>query len=262
MKILTVNLCIELGDVDRRLQALEQLVYVKKPDFIALQGVANNTLSSITTSAWGTRYPHVAQPPVKYETRTKPTVAILSTFPVLKSKTVYYEESKSLAIIAYYALQEKSMSKQIISISSTRLDCGPENSRRRQNDINQLMREMSEDRDCFIVGDLGLLRCVDGELELSEGWQDSWITSGNAGGGFTMDSGKNSLIRTAIKGRPDRILFRSLRYRLESTEVVGVEKYRGVHISSHFGVFSSFVHRDIALPTRPTPAITCSACAQ
>ena len=255
-----MNLCVEVGNVERRLQALEELVRDRKPDFIALQGVGNNTLSYIKTSAWGTRYPHLARPPVKYETRIKDTVAILSTFPVLKSRTVHYEDTAAqrLAIIGKYGVNDKSNIQHNICISSTLLDRGPEHSNLRENEINQLMHEMIEDEDCFIVGDLGLLLWVDGELVLSAGWKDAWTASGNAGGGYTMDSGKNSLIRTGVKSRPDRILFRSQRYRLESTEVVGLKKYRGTHISPHFGVFSTFVHLDATLPDHPKSAMPCS----
>ena len=255
-----MNLCVEAGDVERRLQALEQLVRAKKPEFIALQGVSNDTLSTIKTSAWGTRYPHLAQPPIKYETRTKPTVAILSTFPVLKSKTVYYEDTAAhrLAIIGYYVLHDKSKLQQYICVSSTLMDRGPEHSHLRENEVNQLMHEMIEDEECFILGDLGLLHSVDGELVLSGGWQDAWIASGNTGGGYTIDWRKNSLIHTSIQSRPDRILFKSLRYGLESIEVVGEEKYSGTHISPHFGVFSTFVHLDTILPDHPNSILPCS----
>ena len=259
MKLLTVNLCLEEGDVERRLQALEQLVRTKKPEFIALQGVSNDTLSYIKTGKWGARYPHVAQPPIKYETRTKPTVAILSTFPILKSKTIYYENTAAhrLAIIVYYVMHCKSNLQQYICVSSTLLDRGPEHSHLRENEINQLMHEMIEDEECFILGDLSLLHSVDGELVLSGGWQDAWITSGNTGGGYTMDSGKNSQIHTWTQSRPDRILFKSLRYKLDSIEVVGEEKFGGTH-SPHFGVLSNFLHLDTILPDHPNSVLPCS----
>lgn len=261
MKLLTVNLCMEAANLPERIEALGKLVRAKKPEFIALQGVNNETLGIIKASGWCVRYPHLTQPPTKYETRTKPTVAILSTYPVLKSTPVYYQDSTSnkLAIIGYYVMHDKQKVEHYICVCSTLLETGADNSHARESEINQLMYEMKDHDDCFVLGDLSLLKAVDGDLELSGGWQDAWLASGNSkGSGYTVDPGVNPLIKTGHRGRPDRVLFKSQRYGLDSAEVVGTEKYGATHVSPHFGVFAVFSPLDTILPDHSPTDLPCS----
>ena len=44
MKLLTVNMCMHVGPLQERLEALGKLVQSKRPEFIALQGVSNEIM--------------------------------------------------------------------------------------------------------------------------------------------------------------------------------------------------------------------------
>jgi hypothetical protein len=258
MKLLTFNLCIEVGSVPERLEALGKLARAKRPEFIALQGVNNETLKNIKTSTWGVRYPHITQPPTKYETRTKPTVAVLSTYPAVKSIPIYYQDStgNKVAIIGFYSMHDKQKVEHYVCVISTMLDPGVDNSLLREQEINELMYELRTHDDCFVLADLSLIGGVDGALELGGGWQDAWLASGKSPkNGHTVDPEVNPLIKSGQRDRPDRILFKSQRYALDSTEIVGTE---APHISPHFGVFSVFSPLDTILPDHPATDLPCS----
>ena len=261
MKLLTFNLCIEAGSVPERLEALGKLVSARRPEFIALQGVNNETLKNIKTSRWGARYPHLTQPPTRFETRTKPTVAVLSTYPAINSVTIDYHDStgKKTAIAGFFGMHDKQKVEHYICVCSTVLDAGMDNTLLREQEVNQLMYELKEHDDCFVMADLSLLSGLDGELELCGGWQDAWLASGNSPkSGYTIDPEKNPLIKSGARGRPDRVLFKTQRYSLDSAEIVGTETFGGTHISPHYGVLSVFSPLDTILPDHPATDLACS----
>lgn len=261
MKLLTFNLCVEVGSVTERLEALGELVRAKKPEYIALQGVTNDTLKTIKTSSWGVRYPHIAQPPTKFETRTKPTVAILSLYPAIKSVPINYHDSpgKKTAIVGYFSMHDKQKVEHYICVVSTTLDAGIDLSLIREQEINELMYELREHDDCFLLGDWSLISGVDGVMEFSGGWKDAWLSCGKSSkSGYTVDPEVNPLIKSGQRDRPDRILFKTQRYSLDSTEIVGTEKFKDVHISPHFGVLSVFSPLDTILPDHPPTDLPCS----
>lgn len=261
MKLLTFNLCIEVGNVSERLEALGKLVRAKRPEFIALQGVNNETLKNIKASQWGSRYPNITQPPTKFETRTKPTVAILSTYPSIKSITINYHDSvgKKMAIVGFFSMHDKQKKEHYICVCSTMLDPGLDQTLLREQEINELMYELREHDEVFVLADLCLISGVDGVLELSGGWQDAWEASGNSAmSGPTVDPEVNPLIKSGQQDRPDRILFKTQRYSLDSTEIVGREKLGGTHVSPHFGLLSTFSPLDTILPDHPSTDLPCS----
>ena len=261
MKLLTFNLCVEVGTVAERLEALGELVRAKRPEYIALQGVTNDTLKNIKTSGWAVRYPHITQPPTRFETRTKPTVAILSTYPAVKSVTIKYHDSpgRKMAVVGFFSMHDKQKVEHYICVVSTMLDPGLDLSLVREQEINELMYEIRDHDDCFLLADLGVVSGIDGTLELSGGWKDAWLSSGKSPkGGYTVDPEENPLIKSGQRDRPDRILFRTQRYSLDSTEVVGTEKLKGTHISPHYGVLSVFSPLDTILPDHPASDLPCS----
>ncbi|CAI8051192.1 hypothetical protein GBAR_LOCUS28038 [Geodia barretti] len=261
MKLLTFNMCVEVGSVAERLEALGELVRDKRPEYIALQGVTNDTLKTIKTSGWAARYPHITQPPTRFETRTKATVAILSTYPAVKSITINYHDSpgKKKAVVGFFSMYDKQKVEHYICVVSTMLDPGLDLSLIREQEINELMYELRDHDDCFLLADMGLIAGVDGSLELSGGWKDAWLACGKSPkDGHTVDPDSNSLIKSGQRDRPDRILYRTQRYQLDSTEVVGTAKFKGTFISPHFGVLSVFSPLDTILPDHPVTDLPCS----
>ena len=55
MKLLTVDMCMQAGQLQERLEALGKLVQSRRPEFVALQNVSNEVVKKITSSGWGAR---------------------------------------------------------------------------------------------------------------------------------------------------------------------------------------------------------------
>ena len=244
MKLLTFNMCMEVGRLNERLDALGVLVREKRPEFITLQTVNNDTLKKIKGSTWGSRY-NIIQPPTKFETRGKPSVAILSTYPPESSKVIYYHETKSnrLLLKGYFIMYDKQKGAHVVSLCTTHLEEGREASEIREKQINEALLSLMGDDECFVSGDFSLLHSLDGELHLNGSWMDAWVVA-NGHTGERGDTYANPLLKEDKypSGRPDRILFKVRRYKLDSVEVVGKDPARGsgVHISTHFGVLAAF----------------------
>lgn len=260
MKLLTVNMCMHVGPLQERLEALGKLVQSKRPEFIALQGVSNEIMRKINGTMWGTRY-NLSHPPTKYETRTKPTVAILSTYPPQQTLSITYVNTITNKVLLRgdFVMYDKQKQPHVISVCSTLLEEGADKSEVREIQINEAFLSLKDDEDCFVLGDFSLVNDIDGDLHLSGGWHDSWVTNGK-GSGETVVPTMNPLLKGEVpSGRPDRIFYKSMRYKLESVEVVGKEPISGagIHISPHFGVFASFTPLEQLNPPADLTEVPC-----
>lgn len=261
MKLLTVDMCMQAGQLQERLEALGKLVQSKRPEFVALQNVSNEVVKKITSSGWGARY-NLINPPTKYETRTKPTVAILSTYPAQDSSTLRYHETASNKVLlkGYFVMYDKQKQPHIISICTTHLEEGKEASETREKQINEAFLSLTDDEDCFVLGDFSLLNDIDGDLHLNGGWRDAWVTSGK-GDGDTFVPSANPLIKNKEepRGRPDRVFYKTMRYQLDSVEVVGKGSVSGagLQISPHFAVLVCFTALEHQNPPLEPPEVPC-----
>lgn len=251
MKILTVNMCMEVDSVQRRMDALGQLIKATRPEFVALQSVTHDMVKKIPSTPWGARY-KVAHPPTKYETRGKPSVAILSTYPVEKSKSAVFRDTITQKVYfrAFFIMTDKQRQPHIINLCTTHLETGLDMSEVRETQLNEALLSTQDDEDCFVVGDLSISDEIDGKLKLNSDWKDAWVELHGEGGesGNTLVPESNPLLRGSVEpsGRPDRILYRVCRYKLDSVDVVGKEPMAsvGIHMSSHFAVLASFTILD------------------
>ncbi len=235
---------MEAGDVQRRMDALGKLVHATRPEFIALQSVTHDMVKKLATTPWGARY-KVALPPIKFETRGKPSVAILSTYPVEKSEShVFKDSTRKSYFLAFFVMYDRHKQPHFVTLGTTQLETGLDMSEVREVQVNQTLLSM-DGEDCFAVGDFSLTD-LDGKVRLQNEWKDAWVELNGEGGdtGNTLDPESNPLLQgdEVSRGRPDRILYRACRYKLESVEVIGKEPVSGVgvHVSSHFAVLASF----------------------
>lgn len=266
MKLLTVNMCMEAGKLAERLEALGKLVQQKRPEFIALQSVSNETVKKIKGTMWGQRY-NITHPPTKFETRSKPSVAILSAYPAESFTTLTYHDTacNRMLLKAYFVMYDKQKQPHIISFCTTRLEPGTEASEVRERQLNEALLSLMDDEDCFVLGDFNLMNEIDGEIHFNGGWRDAWLlVDGNTTkNGETHIPGTTPLNASSKdpRGRPDRIFFRARRYRMDSIEIVGKDPISGpgVHVSPHFGLLASFSALDPAnfLPFNDQPEVAC-----
>ena len=257
MKVLTIRL--DPGSGPDVLDALGKLVQQKRPEFLAVQNVTNDQVKKILKSTWGTPY-KVTHPAYRYETRKNPTVAIFSKYPEEDSVTVTYHESATKKVLqkSYYSMHHKRRkSPCVISVGSTTLERGLNESKVRERQLNEACLSMIDDGDAFLVGDFSLDNNIDGALILKGGWEDAWLAiAGNTEcNGYTYNPDKNPLIKEdPFAGRPDRIFLKLRHYSLDRVELVGVEPYQvtqgpAVTISSHYGLLAHLTPLDDPIPT-------------
>ncbi len=247
MKVLTVNMCMEVDNVQKRMEALGKLIQLTRPEFVALQSVTHDMVKKIVSTSWGARY-NVANPPTKYETRGKPSVAILSTYPSEKSKSTTFTDTttKKVYFRVYFVMFDRQKQQHIISLCTTQLETGLDVSDMRERQLNEALLSTLDNEDNFVVGDLSLVNEIDGKVRLMGDWKDAWVELKGEGGeaGDTLVPESNPLLsRSQLpRGRPDRILYKVSRYKLDSVDVVGQQPMAGVgvHVSSHFAVLASF----------------------
>lgn len=240
MKLLTFNMGTDTSKVDERLEALGRLVQAKKrPEFIALQNVTNEHIKKVSKSDWAALY-KVIQPPYKFETRKKPTVALFSTYPAEDSSTLTYHETPTGRVLekGYYVMYDKLNKPFVVCVSTTSLEQGLKAADYREKQLNEACLSMIDDVDAFLLGDMGLDNDIDGELTLQGGWMDAWleIPGNTESNGYTYNPDKNPLIKEDPfgPGRPERVFFKSRHYKLDSVELMGTDTNEP--ISKHYGL--------------------------
>lgn len=245
MKLLSFNLDPFQHD---KLEAIGKLVGAKRPEFIAFQNVTNDNIKKIKATTWGTRY-NVIQPPFVYENRMKPTVALFSTYPPETSKTIGYRETNSGKVLekGYYEMFDKLNKPFVMCVATTSLEKDLKASEMREKQLSDACASMDQAEDAFLIGDFCIDGDFDGEVVLQQ-WADAWlsITGNTEANGYTYDPGKNLLCKgdTFGPGRPDRLIFKSRNFTLDTIELVGIEP----PISKHYGLLAQFTPLDRAKP--------------
>lgn len=260
MKLLTINIRCEEPGLQNRLDELGKIIKSRRPDFIAIQDVTIDVGKHIKAAQWAQRY-HFLMPPPRFETRNKPSVAILSTFPSEESKALQYEGAKPTEVLlrGYYVMYDKNRQPHVVTIVTTHVQNEPEDTMIREKQLNEAMGMLDEYEDVWLLGDFNIIREIDGELSLVGNWKDAWME----GEGNTCASGdtyvplNNSLIKNKAlpSGRPDRIFYKSRHYCFESIELVGTNPV----MSSHYGVLVTLYQREGQLPSpSTTPGVICT----
>ncbi len=270
MKLLTLDMGADIPNtrLEDRLDALGTIIKEKRPEFFALQNVNNETIKKVCGSTWGTRY-KVVHPQYKFETRKQPTVALFSTYPPEDSATVAFHENATHKVVekGYYVMYDKQKQAHVINISTTLLEQPLKDSEMRERQLNEAFLSLLDDEDAFIIGNFCLDGDIDGDLTLRGGWKDAWlcIPGNTSENGNTYDPEKNLLVKEDPfgAGRPDRIFFKTRRYKLDSVEVVGTSSFQpktgsAIHASKHFGLLAQFSPLDTLLPSTKPEMVACS----
>lgn len=253
--------------LEDRLDALGAIIKDKRPEFFALQNVSNETIKKISATTWGARY-KVVHPPYKFDTRKQPTVALFSTYPSQDTQTVSYHENATQKVLqkGYYVMFDKQKQPHVINVCTTLLEQPLKASEVRERQLNEAFLSLVDDEDAFILGNFCIDSDIDGELTLRGGWKDAWLSlpGHTSSTGHTYDPDRNTLVKEDPfgAGRPDRIFFKTRRYKLDSVEVVGKDAYQprsgsAIHASTHFGLLAQFTMLDHLLPSTPPEMVGC-----
>jgi len=259
MKLLTINIrCNEAG-IQERLEELGKVVKSRRPEFIAIQDITFDVGRKVQAAPWAQRY-HFLMPPPRYDTRTKPSVALLSVYPSEESKSLQYEGAKPTEVLlrSYYVMYDKSRQPHVVTIVTTHMENEPEDTMIREKQLNEAIGMLDDHEDVWLLGDFNIMRDIDGPLSLGGEWKDGWLESGSScEDGDTFVPSKNPLIKNKglPSGRPDRIFYKSRRYCFESVELVG----SGPVISSHYGVLLTLYQQEGNLSdAKATPGVICA----
>ena len=270
MKILTLNLGIEVGNVkpQEKLDALGRLIQTHKPEFVVLQSLNTETIKMLRVQHWATRY-KVSTPPFSFDNRKKPSCAVMSIYPSTDMKFFNYRDPETYRYVlwCYFPRTDKQKQTHPLVVATTQLELGPdtENSSVREKQLNQALFCLQENEDCFFMGDFGLIDAIDGEIQYDGGWQDAYVALGSppeSGDTFVPES--NSLIKekSIPSFRPDRVIYKTRRYKLEGIQLVAteVDPILKTHISNHFGILATFQLLDNAsfLPPTAPPEVPCN----
>ena len=260
MKLLTINVRCEEPGLQERLEELGKIIKSKRPDFIAIQEVTIDIGKQIKAASWAQRY-HFLMPPPRFETRNKPTVVILSTYPSQESKALQYEGAKPTEVLlrSYYVMYDKNRQPHVVTIVTTQVQNEPEDTLIREKQLNEAMGMLEEYEDVWLLGDFNIIREIDGSLSLAGDWKDAWMEEeGNTcASGDTYVPSNNPMIKNKSlpSGRPDRIFYKSRRYCFESIELIGTSPV----VSSHYGVLVTLYQHEGHLPSpNTTTGIICT----
>ncbi len=268
MKLLTLDMgTVPTDQLESRLDALGAIIKDKRPEFFALQNISKDMIKKIPTLPWGSRYT-VIHPPFKFETRKQPTVALFSTYPAQDQEALRFHENGTGKVMqkGFFVMYDKQKQAHVISVNTTMLEQPLKCSEIRERQLNEAFLSVKDDEDVFIIGNFCLDNDIDGDLKLRGGWKDAWLcVDGNtSNNGNTYDPAKNLLIGEDPfgAGRPDRIFFKTRRYRLDSIEMVGMDPYQpksgsAIHASTHFGLLAQFSPLDNLLPPNPSEMVGC-----
>ena len=162
-------------------------------------------------------------------------------------------------------MYNKQKEPHVITVCTTTLEAGLKHSSVREKQLNEAFLSLVDDEDAFVLGDFCLDNDIDGDLTLEGGWKDAWlcIPGNTTSNGDTYVPDKNPLIKEDPlgPGRPDRIFFKTRRYKLDSIEIVGQEPYspaRGpaVTVSTHYGLFAQFTPTEQVLPKNKSTVVS------
>jgi len=260
MKILSIYL--EPGNNDtlaRRLDALGDIVKAKKPEFVALQNVTNDIIKKVKSTPWGVRFTRVLQTPYTFETRKNATSALLSTYPCEDSLSQKYKNTQSgkMMLNGFYVMYDKQKQPFVITVGATTLEHGLKVPEFRDKQLNEACLSMIDVKDSFLTGGFNIDSDIDGELVLQGGWKDAWLQAGHTeSSGYTYNPDKNPLIKEDPfgPGRPDRLLYKTMHFKLDSVELVGnnhpsaAPTAASSTISTHYGILAQFSPLDSPEP--------------
>lgn len=270
LTLLTWNIWKDRFQLEKRLQAICEIIKSKNPDIICLQEVTSSVLYKLLRMEW-----------VKYyfcniKSLPKSTCGelILSKFPFKKTERFplhYTSSDKHISIadvnlpINKIEIFEGDDNQQLcghnLVIVNTQLEPLDMFSDSRKQQFYELVNLMMNDENVFILMDTNLTDAEGDSIDITDPWKDAYYEALNylnyrndVPSALTVDSDNNTLISGYAKFRYDRILFKSPYWEVSHFERIGDQpliedtsasnfyssQSKPIFPSTHYGIYCEF----------------------
>lgn len=229
MRFVTFNIWMDSLAQQRRFHALLGLLDELDPDVVALQEVTQHVLPYLAASPWAaarTLYPASGE--------GRPGYAC-----VLIGRDSF-ESARTLPFARTFMARELVVAATPSgwTVATTHLESLEHSAELRAQQLEECFEQLPARGPAVLMGDMNLMRGLDPEPVLPEGWTDAWRAAGRAESeGFTFDPERNPLADRGPE-RLDRVFLRlEGGWRLRSVDLVGTDEIApGLMTSDHFGL--------------------------
>ena len=249
IKMLTYNIWLSDEKMQKRMEALGEIVEDREPHLLTFQEVTHDNLAVLQEQRWFSRYHLVPWPPDLAKEGKSHFVVILSSFPVERWQVYTLKTSPRNRTLVVAETKSSFSSAEVgFVIATTHLAYSAYNTRLREEQLKESIKIISAYDNVCVMGDLNIEDKVDGDIILPSPWIDAWLSiPGNTdNNGYTWDRSKTpftsvvkkSVNATSYQARLDRVLCKLSDFKVKEMRIVGDKMTKsGILPSDHFGLF-------------------------
>ena len=249
IKMLTYNIWLSDEKMQKRMEALGEIVEDREPHLLTFQEVTHDNLAVLQEQRWFSRYHLVPWPPDLAKEGKSHFVVILSSFPVERWQVYTLKTSpRNRTLVVAETKSSFSSAEAEFVIATTHLAYSAYNTRLREEQLKESIKIISAYENVCVMGDLNIEDKVDGDIILPSPWIDAWLSiPGNTdNNGYTWDRSKTpftsvikkSVNATSYQARLDRVLCKLSDFKVKEMRIVGDKMTKsGILPSDHFGLF-------------------------
>ena len=250
IKMLTYNIWLSDEKMQKRMEALGEIVEDREPHLLTFQEVTHDNLAVLQEQRWFSRYHLVPWPPDLAKEGKSHFVVILSSFPVERWQVYTLKTSpRNRTLVVAETKSSFSSAEAGFVIATTHLAYSAYNTRLREEQLKESIKIISAYDNVCVMGDLNIEDKVDGDIILPSPWIDAWLSiPGNTdNNGYTWDRSKTpftsvikkSVNATSYQARLDRVLCKLSDFKVKEMRIVGDKVTKsGIVPSDHFGLFT------------------------
>ena len=249
IKMLTYNIWLSDEKMQKRMEALGEIVEDREPHLLTFQEVTHDNLAVLQEQRWFSRYHLVPWPPDLAKEGKSHFVVILSSFPAERWQVYTLKTSPRNRTLVVAETKSSFSSAEVgFVIATTHLAYSAYNTRLREEQLKESIKIISAYDNVCVMGDLNIEDKVDGDIILPSPWIDAWLSiPGNTdNNGYTWDRSKTpftsvvkkSVNATSYQARLDRVLCKLSDFKVKEMRIVGDKMTKsGILPSDHFGLF-------------------------
>ncbi|CAK9048124.1 Tyrosyl-DNA phosphodiesterase 2 (Tyr-DNA phosphodiesterase 2) (5'-tyrosyl-DNA phosphodiesterase) (5'-Tyr-DNA phosphodiesterase) (TRAF and TNF receptor-associated protein) [Durusdinium trenchii] len=187
LRLLTFNIWFSPHEMERRMQAIGDIVARTQPDLVALQEMTQDHWALLASHEAVGSYSWSESPRQRYYTLIGSRLPMVTTpqrFPFKASRM-----QRDLLTVTV-----KPPELPALVFATSHLESLDEHQERRRQMQESLQGHLKSADDVVFCGDTNINEAIDGEIRLPEGWKDPWILLRGDEGGYTFDVERNSMM--------------------------------------------------------------------